>query len=120
MDWINFFLRFFSKKEKVLHPSFYKIQNKITGHFLYHICILQNAKRHWKSWSIGFSCDVKIILIVLIKKLVFFTLFRDINESNELKLQLYYKQLALEFQIIKQLSKFHHFAVCFNIKYLAI
>ena len=49
-----------------------------------------------------------------------FILFRDINESNELKLQLFYKQLTLEFQIIKQLSRFHHFAVSISIKYLAI
>ena len=46
-----------------------------------------------------------------------FTLFRDINESNELKLQLFHKQLALEFQFIKQLSRFHDLAVSINIKY---
>ena len=49
-----------------------------------------------------------------------FILFRDINESNELKLQLFYKQFALEFKIIKQLSRFYHLAVIINIKYRAV
>ena len=126
-EWIELFsfCVFSLRKKKYCTHLFYKIRNKMTGHFLYHIYILQKAKRHWKfsslkSWSIRLFCEVKIILIILVKFIFSFTLFRDINESNELKLQLFYKQLALEFQIIKQLSRFHHLAVSIDMKYLAI
>ena len=50
-------------------------------------------------------------MLVLVNFVFSFTLFRDINESNGLKLKLFYNQLALEIQIIKQLSRFHLLAV---------
>ena len=62
------------------------------------------------------SCDVKIILIILAKVYFFIQTFKDINESNGLKLQQFYKQLALEIQIIKQPSRFHHLPVSINMK----
>ena len=72
-----------------------------------------------KDWAF-LSCKNYIGYVILVKLRFCFTIFRDINESNGLKLQLFFKQLALGIEIIKQLSRLNHLGVSINIKYLAI
>ena len=92
----------------------------MTGHFVHHIFILQHNNilqktlkifvvEILKDWAYLW-CKHYIDCVILVKVCFLCDIFRDINESNGLKLQLFYKQF----------SRLNHPSVIINMKYFVL
>ena len=110
----SFLSVFFLLEGKNITPIFF-IKSEIKWLGTFYSCLLQQrnySKRHWKFYVLEILKDLTFLwrknyidCAILVK--VFFFLsqyFRGINESNGLKLQLVYKQLAI-FNILRTYRK---------------